>query len=275
MTHPVEALDADFDALTDKITRETSFRCASYKDRCLRRRIAVRMRARGAESLAAYSDVLDGDPHEYERLVDALTVNVTKFFRNPSTFESLARNVVPALWARPGPISVWSAGTASGEEAVSLAALFHTHAARLGQLDCLDRVTVTGSDIDRGSLRAAERAQYGEASFLDTPPELLEKIFPVSGDARTVIQPIRALVRFERRDILLDPPGPQSFDLIACRNVIIYLGRQAQEDLLCSLHRALRPGGYLVTGRVETLLGRPRQLFSVVDILERIYRSDR
>lgn len=270
-----DAPEDGFALLADKITRETSFRCASYKDKCLRRRIAVRMRARGAVSFEAYAAVLDNDRREYERLLDTLTVNVTKFFRNESTFDALAASVIPELWQREGHIGAWSAGSSSGEEAFSLAALLYEHAAAVGELDRIGRVQITGSDIDRASLLAAERARYAEPSFAETPPHLLDRLFPAAGESRTVIDAIRALVTFERRDILLDPPAASSYDLIACRNVIIYLDRDAQEELLCSFHRVLRPRGFLVLGRVETLLGKPRQLFSPVDVRERIFRRAR
>ncbi len=270
-----ESAEDGFDLLSSKITRETSFRCASYKDKCLRRRIAVRMRARGAPSFLAYARILDADRQEYERLLDALTVNVTKFFRNRTTFETLASVVVPEVWRGDAEIAAWSAGCASGEEAFSLAALFHEHAIASGEEARLGRVRVVGSDIDRASLVAAEQARYRDASFADTPERLLERLFPRVSDSRTVLPSVRTMARFERRDILREPPAAGSFDLIACRNVIIYLGREAQEQLLCSLHRALRPGGFLVMGRVETLLGRPRELFSVVDLRERIFRKNR
>lgn len=265
--------DEEFRALSAKIALNTAFRCASYKERCLRRRIAVRMRARGTESLAAYSHLLDGDADEYESLMDALTVNVTRFFRDPSTFGSLARLVIPELWRREGPIAVWSAGCSSGEEAISLAALFYRHAAALGQTHRLGRVRVVGSDIDRRSVAAARRGLYPAGSFVDTAPELLDEIFPRVGDERSVIPTVRALVSYERRDILTAPAEPGTFDLVACRNVVIYLGRAAQEELLLSLHAALRVGGYLVTGHVENLMGAPRELFGAVDSRERVYRK--
>jgi len=89
--------DAGFIALTEKIARERSFGCASYKEKCLRRRIAVRMRARGVHRFTDYAALLDRDALEYERLLDTLTINVTKLFRNWSTFDALARQVVPIL----------------------------------------------------------------------------------------------------------------------------------------------------------------------------------
>ena len=92
--------DDGYAALTEKITRERGFGCASYKEKCVRRRIAVRMRARGVHTFAEYGQLLDRDRHEYDLLLDALTINVTKFFRNPETFAAIDREIVPALYAR-------------------------------------------------------------------------------------------------------------------------------------------------------------------------------
>lgn len=263
----------EFERLAAKITAETAFRCASYKDRCLRRRIAVRMRARGAASYQAYARLLDSDGAEYDRLLDALTVNVTRFFRDATTFEVLAREVIPELWRRDGGLHVWSAGTASGEEAYTLAALFHEHALAAGELHRLTRLVVTGSDIDPASIAAARRACYAASAFAETPPSLLDRLFPpASGGLRTACQAVRRVVRFEQRDLLTDDAPAAGLDLVACRNVIIYLARPAQEELIRALHASLRPGGYLVLGRVETLLGEQRRLFETVSARERIYR---
>src|SRR4030088_1411319 len=95
-----ELVDAAFAALTEKINRDRGFGCASYKEKCLRRRIAVRMRARGVHTYGDYAKVLDSDKTEYDRLLDALTINVTKLFRNWETYASVAANVVPVLCNR-------------------------------------------------------------------------------------------------------------------------------------------------------------------------------
>ena len=138
----VPGADREFAELVAKITRDRGFGCASYKERLLRRRIAVRMRATGAPSYVEYARVLDRDPSEYDQLLDALTINVTKLFRNWDVFAALARDVVPALWAAGGLVRVWSAGCASGEEAYSLAVLFHRHAATHGDARPGARVSV-------------------------------------------------------------------------------------------------------------------------------------
>src|SRR5215204_3560923 len=143
-----------FDLLARKISSERGFGCASYKEKCLRRRIAVRMRARGVHTYDDYARILDSDSAEYERLLDVLTINVTKLFRNWDAYASIAANVVPALWQQKTPsIRVWSAGCSSGQEPYSLAILFHRHAAMNGLLSQLGRLVVLGSDIDRQSLQ--------------------------------------------------------------------------------------------------------------------------
>jgi len=267
-----DEIDDGFQDLADKITRESEFRCCNYKDKCVRRRIAVRMRARGTETYTQYAQLLDTDVDEYGRLIDVLTVNVTRFFRNPTTFAAVARHVVPDVWLREGRVDVWSAGSASGEEAYTLAALFFEHATRLGELERLKRVHVTGSDIDRRSLETADRAVYLPASFADTAPELQDRLFPKAGECRTVAPPLRAITSFERRDILQQLQPAMSFDVIACRNVVIYLDRATQERLLDSLYEALRPGGFLIMGHVETLFGKARRHMIPVDLRERIFR---
>ena len=110
-----------FLALTQKISRTRSVSCESYKDKCLKRRIAVRMRARGVHTYADYSRLLDADAHEYELLLDALTINVTKFYRNAETWEALAAPLAARWRARQGQLRVWSAGCASGEEPYTIA----------------------------------------------------------------------------------------------------------------------------------------------------------
>jgi chemotaxis methyl-accepting protein methylase len=263
--------DPEFAELVAKITREGGCACSSYKDRCLRRRIAVRMRATGAQSYAAYARVLDRDRHEFERLLDALTVNVTKFFRNWDVFATLERTAVRALWELgEAPLRIWSAGCASGEEAYSLAVLFHHDAAARGELPRPREVSVLGTDIDRGCVAAAERGRYAESAFAETPAELRRAYFSDERPA-AVHWALRAMVTFEQRDLLRPaPPGP--FHLISCRNVVIYFDRSTQEALFERLRDALAPGGYLLLGKVETLFGRARAAFAPVHPRERIFR---
>lgn len=272
MTAPLTD-DPGFVALAEKISRDRGFGCASYKEKCLRRRIAVRMRARGVHRYNDYAALLDLDDTEYERLLDALTINVTKLFRNWSAWQSIETHVVPALWDLPArQARIWSAGCSSGEEPYSLAILFHRHAMRLGDGDLArDRVHILGTDIDRDSLEAARRGAYEPPSFADTPDEIRRAYFSREAP-HAVGAEARALVRFERRDLIQEPPPSGPLNLITCRNVLIYFDRDTQEALFHRFHAALAPGGFLVLGKVETLLGPTRALFTPVDARERVFR---
>jgi chemotaxis methyl-accepting protein methylase len=262
-----------FVALLRKIERDKKFRCWNYKDTCLRRRISVRMRARGATSFAHYAGILDTDQKEYDRLIDALTINVSKFFRNPETFACIATKVLPELWSVPSPlVRIWSAGCATGEEAYSLAVLCREHASVHGDQARLDGLRIIGSDLDRESVSVASRGRYAAPAFVDTSPAVREKYFPLENGLFSVSPEIRNLVSFERRD-LLDGEGPGGrLDMIVCRNVIIYFTRETQERLFERFHDLLLPGGFLVLGKVETLLGKSREMFAPVSSRERIFR---
>ena len=263
--------EAGFAALTRKISREAGLSLNAYKDKCLRRRIAVRMRARGVHVFSDYAALLDRDAVEYERLIDTLTINVTKLFRNWSTFDAMARLVVPILWeGATRPIRGWSAGCSSGEEPYSLAILLHRHAAMRGETADASRVQVLASDIDRASLEAARRGQFAEAAFADTPDDIRRRYFSLRPPFE-VVPEVRPLVSFERRDLIVDP-SPGGMQFITCRNVLIYFDRATQEHLFQRFHDALAPGGFLILGKVETLLGPTRSLFAAVDPRERIFR---
>ncbi|MGE5099713.1 MAG: CheR family methyltransferase [Deltaproteobacteria bacterium] len=262
----------DFLGLTRKISLERGFGCASYKEKCLRRRIAVRMRARGVNTYDDYARILDTDAGEYDRLLDVLTINVTKLFRNWDVYASIAANVVPVLWHRNTPsIRVWSAGCSAGQEPFSLAVLFHRYAATNGMLSQIGRVEILGTDIDRQCLAAADRGQFEAADFSDTPDELRSRYFSPTSPS-TVAQGVRSLVRFERRDLLGEPAPPGPFELIVCRNVLIYFDRETQEQVFEKFYNALAPDGFLVLGKVETLLGPIRSRVAPVDARERIFR---
>jgi chemotaxis methyl-accepting protein methylase len=270
MTGAALPSDAEFAALTAKITRERGFGCANYKDKCLRRRIAVRMRARGVHTYRDYARVLDGDAREYERLLDALTINVTRFFRNPEAWAVLdAKVLAPFVDAGGPPLRVWSAGCASGEETYTLGILLARRAAAGGP--GARASSVLGTDIDKASLEAAERGRYDGPALLEMPPDVRHAVFP-GVPPFTVPENVRGIVHFSRHDLLSDAPVGGPFDLIVCRNVTIYFDRASQLALLERFHYALRPGGAMMLGKVETLLGPMRSRFETVDARERIFR---
>jgi chemotaxis methyl-accepting protein methylase len=262
--------DAAYAALLTKLERESGFHGSLYRQKCLRRRVAVRMRARGAADFGHYSTILDQDPEEYKRLLHTLTINVSKFFRNAETWTVIRDSVLPDLLGRRGPLVLWSAGSAAGEEAYSLAILI---AELLGtrRMRRWDEIRIVGTDIDAPSLEAARAAVYADGALSETPCELRDHWFH-RDDGWRLQESIRSRVQFEQVDILTGPPD-FDVDLIICRNLLIYLDRPAQEEVFEIFAEVLKPGGYLILGRVETVAAEIRPLLDVVDARERVYKK--
>ncbi len=262
--------DRAYAALFAKVERERGFRGGLYRQKCLRRRVAVRMRARGVSELEDYSALLDDDPGEYERLLRVLTINVSKFFRNPETWDVIRSDVLPELLRRAGPLLMWSAGSAAGEEAYSLAILVWEWLATHGN-DGWNGIRVVGTEIDVPSLEMARVALYPELALSETPPRLRRRWFTAESGWR-LKEPVRSLVEFERLDILASRPEFDA-ELILCRNLLIYLDRPAQQRVFDMFVEVLRPGGYLVLGRVEMLGADVRSRFEAINARERVYRK--
>lgn len=260
----------DYSEIFAKLERERGFRGGSYRQKCLRRRIAVRMRARGMSELSDYCRLLDRDPAEYDRLLRVLTINVSKFFRNHETWTSIRRSVVPELLKGERPIRVWSAGTAAGEEAYSLAILLKEALSLTGADPGPEEIRVLGTDIDGVALDKARAALYPEIALSETPAETRRRWFG-EGPPYRLAAGIRSLVEFRQLDILDGRPD-FSADLVLCRNLLIYLEGRAQKEVFRTFAEVLRPGGFLVLGRVETLGRVVRRHFEVLDLRERIYR---
>lgn len=265
--------DDGFRALTRRVSREAGLALDAYKDKCLRRRLLVRMRACGVHSYADYLAVLDRRPEEWEKLKDALTINVTRFYRNPETWDRLRADLLPSLLAaRQGRVTAWSAGCASGEEPYTLAMLVTEVAAEMGHAGWAERARIDATDIDRESLARAAAARYPAASFLEAPAWLTERYCGREGEEWTVREAVKRLVQVSRFDLIRQAPPVEAYDLILCRNVVIYFDRATQERLFSAFAAALRPAGVLVLGKVETLLGPAREGLTLVDARERIFR---
>lgn len=263
--------EQQFRALTQKVSLARGLACDAYKDRCLRRRIAVRMRARGVHTFDAYSRLLDEDAHEYDLLLDALTINVTKFFRNEETWRALEPWLDGVWRERRGAVRAWSAGCASGEEAYTVAVALAETARRAGQDSLLARARVDATDIDRTSLERTRDAAYPPTALGEMPPALVRRYF-APGPALQPLPELRRLVHVAKHDLTTEPAPDPPYDLIVCRNVVIYFDRPMQEQLFSSFAAALAPGGLLVLGKVETLFGPARERLVLEEPRERIYR---
>ena len=240
-----------------------------YKDLCVKRRVAARIRAVGFDDPEPYIELLQESVAEQEQLLEAITINVSQFFRNPSTFALLEKKVLPELLqqarSQNSKLRIWSAGCASGEEAYSISLLCQD------LLQDGDLLSIVGTDISNDILQRAKQACYGKNRLSEVPAVVLKNYFVAQGNEFRLSEEIQQRVRFFRHDILSEQPNFR-VDLVLCRNLLIYFSRALQEQIIRTLAKALSPGGYLVLGRAETMVTSGRDLFQCIDPAERIYR---
>ncbi len=243
MSFPERAVRDDYTDFCAGIRRLTGIDLEHYKRPQMERRIRSFAERRGIRELPRYLALVTADREELERFLDRVTINVSQLWRNPEQWSRLAETVIPEL-ARSGSIRAWSAGCSYGAEAYTLAALCREVAPSV-------RVEVSGTDIDA---RMVERARAGRFSHEDArsaPRELLERWFERDGDSWQAKPALRMLVKFTTGDLLRDPVAAGRFDLVMCRNVVIYFTEPVRDALHGRLAAALRPGGYLMIGSSE------------------------
>lgn len=242
---------------------------SSYKRATLYRRVARRMQVCQTDTLVDYHRHLRERPGELTNLLRDFLISVTSFFRDPEVFETLERAVLPRLFAerRPGDhVRVWVAGCATGEEAYSLAILLAEQAARLA---APPQLQVFATDIDEHALVEARAGSYAEAIEADVSPGRLARFFTRERGGFRVSKGLRELVLFSPHNLLRDPPFSR-LDLISCRNLLIYLSREAQDRVLNIFHFGLRPEGVLLLGSSESAENVALQ-FGALDAKHRVY----
>lgn len=244
-----------------------------YKAATMDRRIERRMQMTRTPDMKQYIAKLESDPGEVEHLFRDLLVEVTQFFRDPEAFGTVQAEVAPRLVsdaAEEDEIRVWVPGCATGEEAYSLAMIFHDEI-RKQKKGCSLKVFAT--DVHDRSLETASAGVYSSAAIANVPEDLQSRYFTVNGDLFHITRDLRQSVIFAPNDITRDPPFTK-MDFISCRNVLIYLEPRVQKKVLSLFHFGLKTGGVLFLGPSETL-GELDVEFEVVDRHWRIYRKQR
>ncbi|MGE9763338.1 CheR family methyltransferase [Pseudomonas sp. PDM20] len=243
-----------------------------YKRATVLRRIERRMQVNRLGDLPAYRAFLQGAPEETRHLLADMLIGVTNFFRDREAFEALERDIIPGLFDMPetsdAPVRVWSAGCSSGEEAYSLAILLAEH---VDYREIDRQFQVFATDIDEHAIAIGRSGVYPEAILPDITPQRLRQYVTKEQTRYRVKKEIRERVLFAMHNLLRDPPFSK-LHLISCRNLLIYLDREVQADILQMFHFALAPGGYLFLGSSESA-DVCQELFTPVDKKNRIYRA--
>jgi two-component system CheB/CheR fusion protein len=241
-----------------------------YKRTTVMRRIRRRMQLRYMEDLERYVDLLRQSPEEVRALADDLLINVTSFFRDPKVFAALEQMVIPQLFEGKGhedEVRIWCVGCATGEEVYSVTMLAFEEAARRG--GNVPKLHVFASDLHERSLEMAREGFYPGDIAAEISAERLKRFFNEYKGGFRIRKDVRDSIVFAPHNVLADPPFSKQ-DLVLCRNLLIYLKRDVQADVLKIFHYALRPGGYLLLGTSETI--DDGELFRTVSKEHSLYR---
>jgi len=252
--------DAQFRQVGEIVARVAGIQLPPGKESLVRSRLAKRLRSLGITTVKEYLELLEKDTSRTElaEMVDVLTTNKTSFFRESEHFRLLEGSVLPALGRSGHQVRIWSAGCSSGEEAYTIAMV-----ARETLGPAASRVKVLATDISNRVLQRARAATYESSQVEDVPANFRRGHFePMSGDRDSlrVVQPTRDLVQFARLNLMGEWPMKGPFDVIFCRNVMIYFDKPTQERLVNRYAALLAPGGYLFVGHSESLSGLRHEL---------------
>ncbi|QRV16101.1 CheR family methyltransferase [Haloterrigena salifodinae] len=264
--------DAAFDELLEFVEDELAFATSHYNDSYLDRRVSSRMRRTQSETYATYLETLRDDPEEQTALLEAMSINVTGFFRNPDVWDGI-REVLQRLTATNETVRVWSAACADGREPYSVSMLAHDDP----EID-ESSVSILGTDISEPALETARSGVYEESrtvDFADQLDFLNDYDAYVECDDRTFrIDPaVKRNVTFACHDLINDDPKT-GFDLVICRNLFIYIDNEYKQSMLATIAQSLRQQGYLVIGKAETIPPNLKSAFTVRDARLRIYHRD-
>jgi len=242
-----------------------------YKTTTLKRRIERRMGVHRLATHADYELFVRENPQELDLFLKEMLIGVTNFFRDPTVWQKLQNEVLPALLTRRTPgtlLRAWVVGCSTGEEAYSLAMAFREVADTQPAPDAWT-LRIFATDLSADAIAVARRGHFSAKIADEVSPERLSRFFTVEGDGFLIAKDIRETVLFAQHDVILDPPFTR-LDILSCRNLIIYFNSLLQQRLLPLFHYALRPGGILVLGGAETV-GRSLTLFEPLDPKARVY----
>lgn len=245
-----------------------------YKKTTVLRRIERRMVVTHCPTLSSFAHLLEENQNEVDLLVKDILIGVTKFFRNAEFFEKLKHTVIYNILENSGstdPIRIWSAGCSTGEEAYSLAILFHE---AMDEKKLHRDIKIFATDVDTKAIEQAGKGVFSESIVDDVSAERLARFFIKRNDQYQICKDIRKMIIFAPHNMLSDPPFGK-LALICCRNVLIYFQPVLQKGLFAIFHSALKNGGYLFLGKSETA-SEYSKVFTPVSIAEKIYmhRSD-
>jgi chemotaxis protein methyltransferase CheR len=259
----------DFAVLKRFIEQSLGIQCSNYKEDYIRRRLLSRMRSSGKETYEDYLRYLKTNPSELENLRNALTINVTEFFRDGGVYEFIKKDILPGLFSRRKRLRIWCAGCSTGEEPYSLAMILSEIMAQNPEWSA----HIFATDIDTLVLAKAREGIFTQKAMVKLTEAQIHRHFTKLPDGNFQVKPyLKNLIRFQPHDLMSGAPVSRWLDLVICRNVTIYFNEKQKDELAKIFHDALVPGGFYIMGKTEYLGRSAENMFVPYDSLQKIFK---
>ncbi len=249
--------DKDFLHFISQVKQKTGIDLSLYKEAQMKRRLTSLREKRGYRTFDDYFKAMVKDSSLFDEFLDRMTINVSEFFRNPNRWEALEKKILPRLFKENKKLKVWSAACSTGEEPYSLVML-------LTRFLPLSEIRIKATDLDTNVMNKAKQGVYIERALQDVPKDLVSKYFTKQDMMYHVTPEIKQRVAFEKQNLLADT-FDSGYDLIVCRNVMIYFTEEAKSALYQKFSDALRPGGVLFVGSTEQIFQPQKYSFEAED----------
>ncbi|HAQ08742.1 MAG TPA: chemotaxis protein CheR [Bacillus bacterium] len=250
-------MQQDYENFISKIHQRTGINLGLYKEAQMKRRLTSLYQKKGFSNFAEFFLALSKDSDLMNEFLDRMTINVSEFYRNAKRWEVLEKSILPELIQKNGNLKIWSAACSTGEEPYTLAMVLSKHLP-------LSKIQILATDIDDNVLAKAKIGVYSERALNEAPKDVVNKFFVKEGSYFKVKKDIRDTVTFKKLNLLADPFGGP-FDLIVCRNVLIYFTEEAKDGLYHKFSSALKTHGILFVGSTEQIFNPSTYQFETAD----------
>ncbi|MGO4369537.1 CheR family methyltransferase [Paenibacillus sp. 2TAB19] len=249
--------DQDFTLFVTRIKQKTDIDLSQYKEAQMKRRLTTLRMKHGYATFEDYWKAIEQNRSMLNEFLDRMTINVSEFWRNPSRWDVLQNRFFPEMLKNNARLKVWSAACSTGEEPYTLAMM-------LSELGAIGKTSLLATDLDSNVLKKAMEGSYLERSLRDVPPACRQKYFKQQDGAYLISDQLKQFIQFKQQNLLHDT-FDSSFDLIVCRNVMIYFTEEAKHLLYHKFAKALKPGGLLFVGSTEQIFSPAQYGFETAD----------
>lgn len=248
---------AGYETFIANIKKKTGIDLSLYKEAQMKRRLTSLYEKKGFRNFNEYYDAIHTNKELLEEFLDRMTINVSEFYRNAQRWDVLEKKIFPKLLANNKRLKIWSAACSTGEEPYSIAMVLSSHIP-------MRDIAVQATDLDLGVIEKAKVGLYPERSLKEVPPAIVKQYFNNEGNFYQVKEEVKKTVTFKQHN-LLDDRYDIGYDLIVCRNVMIYFTEEAKDQIYMNFSKSLKPGGILFVGSTEQIFNPAKYGFESED----------